>query len=229
MGAAHVRLLSENGARVLCCDVLAAEGAALAQELGSMVRFLPLDVTSREQWREAVATAERFFGPVSILVNNAGVLAIDPIESMTEEAYRRVIDVNQVGTFLGMQAVIPSMRRAAGGSIVNISSTAGFAGAKHMVAYVASKFAVRGMTKVAALELGPDKIRVNSVHPGGVATPMVKNFGAPAHIPIPRLADPSELAQLVLFLASDASSYCTGSEFVADGGYLAVVGEDTSD
>jgi len=228
MGAAHVRALVEAGAQVLCADVLQDEGEALVAALPQgRASYHRLDVTTREEWRRAVTAAEVRFGPVSVLVNNAGVFAMGRIEEMEERDFRRVLDINAVGTFLGMQAVVGSMRRAGGGSIVNISSTAGFAGSPQMAAYVASKFAVRGMTKVAALEFGKDKIRVNSIHPGAIATPMTAGAGTPSFVPIPRFAEPEEVAKLMLYLASDDSAFCTGSEFVIDGGLLCVVGENT--
>ena len=229
MGAAHVRALVDAGARVLCADIL-DDGEALISELPQgRAMFERLDVTSRADWQRAVESVEKRFGPISVLVNNAGVFAMGPIEEMEEASFRRVLDTNTVGTFLGMQAVIGSMRRAGGGSIINISSTAGFAGSPQMAAYVASKFAVRGMTKVAALEFAKDKVRVNSIHPGAIATPMTAGAGAPDAIPIPRFAAPEEVAKLMLYLASEDSAYCTGGEFTIDGGLLCVVGQNTMD
>ncbi len=231
MGEAHVRALAAAGARVLCTDVLEAEGLALAKELGDTVAFFRLDVSDRQQWQEAVRSVETQFGRVSILVNNAGIFRAASIEEMAEADYRKIIDINQTGVFLGMQAVIGSMRRAGGGSIVNISSSNGFAALPHMAAYTASKFAVRGMTKVAALEFGKDNVRVNSIHPGAIKTPMLDGVTeAPSmlekliKLPIARLGTPEEVANLMLFLVGDESSYCTGSEFIVDGGYLNLVG-----
>ena len=225
IGAACVRALVAEGARVVVADVLEEEGTALAAELGERTTFLRLDVTSEAGWQQAVAAAEERFGPVSGLVNNAGVVHIDPIESLSEADFRRVIDVNQVGVFLGMKAVIGSMRRAGGGSIVNISSTGGLVAYSGILGYVASKWAVRGMTKTAAQELGPDGIRVNSVHPGIVASEMTASSSRSHEQvrtqPLARAADPSEIGALVLFLISEESSYSTGSEFVADGGFTA--------
>ncbi|WP_067568861.1 glucose 1-dehydrogenase [Nocardia acidivorans] len=223
MGAAFARRLATEGARVVIADVLLEEGAALAAELGENALFLPLDVTDEGAWTEVVAVAEERFGPVSGLVNNAGIVHVDPIEELSEADYRKVIDVNQVGVFLGMKAVVASMRRAGVGSIVNISSTGGLIGYSNILGYVASKWAVRGMSKTAAQEFAVDNIRVNSVHPGIVATEMVATSERSQSIastqPIARPGTPEELANLVLFLISDESSYSTGSEFIADGGF----------
>ncbi len=224
MGEAHARLLVAEGARVVVGDILEEEGRALAKELGpDAALFQPLDVTSEAAWQQAVSAAEEAFGPVSGLVNNAGIVHVGPIAELSEADYRKVVDVNQVGVFLGMKSVLPSMRRAGGGSIVNISSVGGIIAFSGIVGYTAAKWAVRGMTKTAAQEFGRYGIRVNSVHPGMVATPMTADApgteGAVAHLPIPRQARPEELATMVLFLLSDESSYCTGGEFTVDGGY----------
>jgi 3alpha(or 20beta)-hydroxysteroid dehydrogenase len=232
MGAAHARKFVEEGALVVISDVLDAEGEALAKELGDSACYLHLDVTDEAQWREAVRTAVERFGGLHILVNNAGVVRFMPLAAMTLEDYRAVIDINQVGVFLGMKAVVTAMSDAGGGSIVNISSIDGLMGSPGLVAYVASKFAVRGMTKVAALELAASNIRVNSVHPGGVRTPMLEGpelagldvEGMIARqTPLGRIARPEEVSELILFLASDASSYCSGAEFVIDGALTAGV------
>ncbi|MGE3619868.1 MAG: SDR family oxidoreductase [Acidimicrobiia bacterium] len=222
LGAAYVRILAAEGARVVFGDVLDDEGAALAGELGDDVRFVHLDVTDPEQWSAAVEVAEEAFGPVTVLVNNAGIVVVNTLEDMTPEEFGRVIDVNLKGTFLGMRAVIPGMRRAGTGSIINVSSTAGLRGYTWHAGYDASKYGVRSLAKVAALELGQYGIRANSVHPGQVRTPM--NEGRQLrvdHVALGRVGEPEELAALVLFLASDASSFCTGAEFVADGGETA--------
>lgn len=226
MGAAEARLFVEEGARVVLGDVLDEEGEQTAAELGEAATYVHLDVTSEEEWQAAVARAEERFGRLDVLVNNAGVLGFGLLENTSLEDYERVVKVNQTGTFLGMKSAIGAMRRAGGGSIVNISSLAGMQGVGGLVSYTASKFAVRGMTKVAAIELGPSSIRVNSVHPGGVATPMTRPVGGESEAeddtvytsPIPRIGRPEEVANLVLWLASEKSSYCTGSEFVIDGG-----------
>jgi 3alpha(or 20beta)-hydroxysteroid dehydrogenase len=226
MGAAHAELLAEEGARVVIADVLDDEGAALAERLGTQVaRFAHLDVTDADAWRKVVEDAESTFGPVRVLVNNAGIVGgFGPLESTDPELFRATLDVNLVGTFLGMRAAIPSMRQAGGGSIVNISSSIGMIGQGFVPAYVASKWGIRGLTKSAALELGREGIRVNSVHPGLTSTPMTEASDKDAETapqPIARPAEPIEIARLVLFLASDHSSYSTGSEFVADGGVVA--------
>lgn len=226
MGAAHARRLVEEGAQVMLADMLDAEGAALADSLGATARYLHLDVTDEAGWVQVVAETEKAFGPVTVLVNNAGIVAYGAIETMEEAAYRRVIDVNQTSVFLGMKAVVPSMRRAGAGSIINISSVAGLIGAPGALAYTASKFAVRGMSKSAAVELAPYKIRVNSVHPGMIGTPMtaptpeseaiIAQFIAAT--PAGRMGDPDEVANVVVLLASDESRFATGAEFVVDGG-----------
>ncbi|MFJ8065332.1 SDR family NAD(P)-dependent oxidoreductase [Psychrobacillus sp. NPDC096426] len=226
-GAAHARAFVEEGAKVVITDVLVDAGQALAMELGGSAVFFKHDVTSEEEWSSVVEETEAIFGPINVLVNNAGIVISKPIEETTEAEYRKVIDINQVGVFLGMKAVIPSMKKTSGGSIINISSVDGLRGNPNMVAYDASKFAVRGMTKTVALELAQYGIRVNSIHPGLILTPMVVQEDVAdsvdqlgEHIPLKRGAQPEEVSKLVLFLAEDAS-YSTGSEFVIDGGLTA--------
>jgi 3alpha(or 20beta)-hydroxysteroid dehydrogenase len=223
IGAACARRLVAEGANVVIADLLADEGKQLAAELGDAALFAELDVTSEAAWQDVVHQAEQAFGPVTGLVNNAGIVHVAPIEQLAEADYRRVIDVNQVGVFLGMKAVIPSMKGVGTGSIVNISSIGGIIAFAGILGYVASKWAVRGMTKTAAQELGPHGVRVNSVHPGVVASPMTadsdRSHGMVHQQPLAREADPDEIARLVLFLLSDESSYSTGAEFVADGGF----------
>jgi 3alpha(or 20beta)-hydroxysteroid dehydrogenase len=228
MGASHARRLTSEGARVVLTDVREDDGKALADELGDNALFVTHDVTSAHDWERAVATAEEAYGPVDILVNNAGIATYAPIETCSEEEYRRVIDVNQVSIFLGMRAVIDSMSKSGHGSIVNISSVAGFVGEPNTVAYTASKFAVRGMTKVAAKEFGPHGIRVNSIHPGVIETPMVTDHpeaGAVLKVvaqsaALRRIGQPDDVSSLVLFLASDDASFITGAAFVVDGGVI---------
>lgn len=231
MGKSHVRHFVAAGARVVFGDVLDDKGEFVAAKLpeGSC-RYVHHDVTSEAGWAAAVSTALTAFGKLDVLVNNAGVLTFAPIADMPLAEFRRVLDINAVGCWLGMKSVIEPMTAAGGGSIVNISSVEGFTGAAGLSAYSASKFAVRGMTKAAAQELGRFGIRVNSVHPGGVLTSMTlsraETFGHvdPAALfksmPIARMAEPAEISRLVMFLASDESSYSTGSEFTADGGLL---------
>ena len=232
MGKSHVRHFVAEGARVVFGDVLDDRGAAVAAGLGEQsCRYLHHDVTSEDDWSAAVELALEEFGRLDVLVNNAGILTFAAIADMPLADFRRVLEVNAVGCWLGMKAVIGPMTEAGGGSIINISSIEGFTGAEGLSAYSASKFAIRGMTKVAARELARFGIRVNSVHPGGVLTRMiVDSAGARAAdvgeaflkaMPLGRFAEPVEISRLVAFLASDESSYSTGSEFVADGGLLA--------
>ncbi len=225
-GATAARLFVESGARVLIADVRDELGRAVAAELGEAAQYVHLDVTSERCWTDVVDLVDARFGGLDVLVNNAGILRADPLETMSLEDYQAVIAVNQVGCFLGMRAVVPAMRNAGGGSIINISSVAGLKGVAGAIGYVASKWAVRGMTKTAALELGAYGIRVNSVHPGAVDTEMIggpdfADVDRDAHfrgLPIPRIGQPEEVARMVAFLASDDSSYSTGSEFLVDGG-----------
>jgi 3alpha(or 20beta)-hydroxysteroid dehydrogenase len=228
-GAAEARLFAAEGARVLLGDLLDAPGAALAAELGTSAAYLHLDVTREDDWRRAVETARRRFGRLDVLVNNAGVLRPGTIETLPLADFEAVVRVNQIGCFLGMQAAIPALRESGGGSIVNVSSIAGMRGRPGLVAYVASKWAIRGMTKTAALELGRDGIRVNAILPGAIDTPMIggPDFSAVdrathfAKLPVARIGEPADVARLALFLASDESAYCTGAEFVIDGGATA--------
>jgi 3alpha(or 20beta)-hydroxysteroid dehydrogenase len=221
-GAAEARLFVAEGARVLIGDVLDDQGEAVAAALGDTADYVHLDVTDEAQWAAAVQRAEARFGPVSVLVNNAGVLMFQSIDKTTRADFERLMQVNVVGVFLGMKAVTPSMTKAGGGSIVNISSTAGLQGMPYLGAYVASKWAVRGLTKTAAIDLGPKGIRVNSVHPGGIDTPMVEGTSKDApfykRLPVSRMGSAEEAARAVLFLASDEASYTTGAELAVDGG-----------
>ncbi len=228
-GEAEARLFASEGAKVVVADVLDAEGSKVAAEIGDAARYVHLDVILEADWQRAVAETVATFDKLDVLVNNAGIVRTGLVQDMSLASYMEVVNVNQVGTFLGMRAVVAPMREARGGSIVNISSNAGLEGVEGVVAYVATKWAVRGMTKTAAIELGRYGIRVNSVHPGGVDTPMISGDAlagvdqdaAFASQPIARIGRPEEIARLVLFLASDEASYSTGSEFAADGGRMA--------
>lgn len=229
-GEIEARLFAELGAKVIIGDLLEENGKAVAKSIGpDNAVFCKLDVTSSEDWQSAVDLARQQFGKLNVLVNNAGTVCTGFIEHQPEEEYMMVVKVNQLGTYLGMQSVIPALRAAGGGSIVNIASNAANRGALNSNAYAASKWAVRGMTKTAALELGKDNIRVNSVHPGVINTEMVKwdNYtqqqqqGVVGSFAIPRIGEPEEVAKMVAFLASDAASYSTGAEFIVDGGAIA--------
>ena len=220
IGEATARLFVAEGARVVIADVAADAGGALADELGAAAVFAACDVTRAADWARVVELAETAFASLTVLVNNAGVLHTSGLLDTTESDFRRVIDVNQVGVFLGLQAVVPAMRRAGGGSIVNTSSIAGMQGMRHLVAYGATKWAVRGMTKTAALELARDGIRVNSIHPGTIVTDMNPS-GSTLRCPLGREGRADEVAQLLCYLASDESSYTTGAEHVIDAGLLA--------
>lgn len=229
MGGEHVRGLVAAGARVVATDVLDDEGRALVAELGistdsaGEAEYTHLDVTDADGWADTIAFAEATYGPVSHLVNNAGIVTFGPIEHASIDDWRRTLDINLTGAWLGMRAAIPSIRRAGGGSIVNISSTAGLVGFANLGAYVASKWGLRGLTKSAALELARDGIRVNLIHPGPIRTPMTAGMGdeISAAQPIARMGEPAEVTSMLLYLIADAT-YSTGHEFVVDGG--AIVG-----
>jgi 3alpha(or 20beta)-hydroxysteroid dehydrogenase len=224
MGASHARMLVAEGAKVVVGDILDDEGKALADELGDAARYVHLDVTQPDQWQAGVATAVQDFGKLNVLVNNAGIINGSPLQKFDLDKWRQILDVNLTGTFLGMRAAIEPMIAAGGGSIINVSSIEGLRGAPWAHGYVASKWGVRGLAKSAALELAPHNIRVNSIHPGLIRTPMTANIPDDmVMIPLGRPADPSEVSTFVLFLASDESSYATGAEFVMDGGLVADV------
>lgn len=225
-GAAEARAFVAEGARVVLGDVLDDEGAAVAASLGESARYTRLDVTSESDWERAVALAVAEFGKLDVLVNNAGIVQIAALFDTSLADYRKVIDVNQIGCFLGMRIAGPEIARAGGGSIINVSSTGGLEGVPKSIAYAASKHAVTGMTKTAAIELGKYGIRVNSLHPGGVDTPMLnldeqtKATGF-QFLPLKRVASPDEIARVAVFLASSDSSYMTGSALLVDGGSMA--------
>lgn len=225
-GAAEARLLVKEGAKVVLGDVLEKEGEALAKELGAAAKFVKLDVTSESDWSAAVEAAESF-GPLTGLVNNAGIYQPKSLMETDNDLWHRHIQINQFGCFLGMKAVVPAMDKAGGGSIVNISSGAGLRGSPQAFAYSATKWALRGMTKSAAMDLARKKIRANSVHPGPISTPMLdvrtpeQNQKRLKMVPMKREGTADEVAKLVLFLLSDESSYMTGSEVAVDGGVTA--------
>ena len=229
MGAAEAKLFAREGAKVIICDVLEDEGRqteAEINEVGGDAVFVKLDVTSQDEWENAVNTAIERFGKLDILVNNAGIIVQSTIEDMTVELWDKVMDVNAKGVFLGTKTAIPHMKEAGGGSIVNISSISGIVGQDNVNAgYNASKGAVRIFTKAAAVQYAKENIRVNSIHPGPIATPMTAEGRAdPERValtaertPLGRYGEPEEVANAVLFLASDEASYVTGSEIVVDG------------
>lgn len=225
LGEAMVRRLHEEGATVIIADVAVENGKKLADELGEQAEFMELDVTSKDNWEKVFQQVEEKHNRLDILVNNAGIAVLTPFEEMTEEEYMKTFDINQRGVFLGTQAAIKLMKKGEGGSIVNLSSISGLVASAGGASYNSTKFAVRGLTKVAALENAKNNIRVNSVHPGVIETTILKAMDddlrqqTEAAIPMGRVGQPKEIANLVLFLASDESSYCTGAEFIADGGY----------
>ena len=229
-GAAAARRFVEEGALVVIADIADEQGKALAVELGESACYRHLDVSTEDDWKTVVDEVVQNHGKVDILVNNAGILFFSALADTTLEQYERVIRINQIGTFLGMRAVVKPMIAAGGGSIINTSSIEGLAAVPMLTAYSSSKFAIRGMTKVAAVELGPQGVRVNSVHPGMIDTKMVSHAAGGAEIDLTqparkvalrRMGQPEEVAELLVFLGSDKSSYCTGAEFVVDGGATA--------
>lgn len=222
IGAQISRTLAGEGAKVVVADVLDEDGQAVAQELGGT--FVHLDVTNPGSWKDAVDTATNTYGRLTGLVNNAGVVGFTPVGATSLEEWNRIIGVNLTGVFLGMESATPALKANGGGVIVNLSSTAGMQGYSNLAAYVASKWGVRGLTKAAALDLGPSNIRVVSIHPGGIRTPMTAGLDEKAYSrqPIARIGEPEEIAKLALFLIADAT-YSTGTEFIADGG--ATVGQ----
>lgn len=227
MGKIHAKVFVREGAKVVLADLSSSDGEKTAEEFGDQATFVALDVTDEENWQQLVEKTEDRFGPINILVNNAGIVVSKSIEDTSLEDFRTTSRINQDGVFLGMKHVFSSMKKAGNGSIVNISSISGMVGNANNSAYVASKFAVRGLTKAAAVEFAPHNIRVNSVHPGTIRTPMTEQEDVKAivkemekKIPMKRIAEPEEISNLVLYLASDESTYSTGTEFVADGGLI---------
>lgn len=244
-GEQEARLFAAEGAKVLLCDVLDEQGAAVAKEISGeagedRARYVRLDVSREEDWAAAVATAKESFGPVSGLVNNAGILRFNELVSTPLEEFEQLVRVNQVGTFLGIKAFAPEIEAAGGGTIVNTSSYTGLTGMAYVGAYAATKAAIVGLTRVAALELAAKGIRVNAMCPGAVDTPMANpglldpaNMSDEARdamaelygrvVPMGRVGRPEEIAKLALFLSSEDSSYITGQPFVIDGGWMAGV------
>ena len=229
-GEAEARLFADEGAAVVLGDILDDEGEAVAAsiaESGGRALYHHLDVTDEGDWAAIVERANAEYGGLHVLVNNAGIGGASTfVEDTSLDDYMRVINVNQVGVFLGMRAAIPAIRASGGGSIVNVSSTAGLEGSPTLAAYASSKWAVRGLTRVGAMELAEDGIRVNSVHPGPIDTPLLRGAGIPPEnwgraTPLGRVGTVDDMASLLLFLASDDSSFCTGAEFVIDGGMTA--------
>lgn len=234
LGRAIAEAYVAEGARVCIADVRIELAQRVAEALGDSVIALELDVTDEQSWNLALGACEEAFGSVSVLVNNAGLAEGAAIDDTTLESYRRVTEVNQTGVFLGMKSVIPAMKRAGHGSIINMSSIDGLVGSPRIISYIASKWAVRGMTKAVAMEMGPYSIRVNSIHPGHVVTELGLRDGVDPsiitamveehtarHAPMQRTGTPQEIAAMAVFLASNESSYCTGAEFVVDGGFTA--------
>lgn len=222
MGAAHARALVAEGAKVVIGDVLDTEGEQLAASSGGLVQFVHLDVTSPQSWADAVTATLGAFGRLDVLVNNAGIANGNPLAQFPLSDWQQILDINLTGTFLGMQAVVEPMTAAGSGSIINISSVSGLRGSAGRYGYTATKFAVRGITKDAALELGPRGIRVNSVHPGFTRTGMTTGYPIDTEqIPLRRMAEPQDISACVVYLASEESSYSTGCEFVIDGGLTA--------
>ena len=219
IGAATAHLLASKGAKILIADRLEEEGRSLAAELGNNAIFTKLDVTSETDWRQAAERAQAAFGGLNALFNNAGIVEFAPVDACSPELFRKVLDVNLFGTFLGMHICSPFIARSGGGTIVNMSSTAGLQGYGGLAAYVTSKWGVRGLTKAAALDLADMAIRVISLHPGPVRTKMTEDLNPDivTSQPIARFGEPAEIARMAKFIFTEAT-YSTGSEFTADGG-----------
>ena len=228
-GEAEARLFAAEGARVIVADVLEEEGRAVAESLGAAARFERLDVRSEADWTRIVRGAQDHFGPLTTLVNNAGIVRFSAFEETSLDEYMSVIQVNQVGTFLGMRTAAPAMIAAGGGSIVNVASIEGLRGSNGLVAYGSSKWAIRGLTKIGAVEFGRRGIRVNALLPGSVDTPMstppagfeIDTTAVYRDRPIARAGSSEEMAQAVLYFASDESSYTNGAELIVDGAWSA--------
>ncbi|MEI3609779.1 glucose 1-dehydrogenase [Pseudogracilibacillus sp. SO10305] len=223
MGETHARLFVQEGAKVVLTDIDVEKGEKLAKELGENALFIKHDVTDKDDWQVVVEKTEVAFGSITGLVNNAGIVGPNdiPLEKLKDEDFENVISVNLYSVFKGMQAVVKSMKKAKEGSIVNVSSTSGLVGSVNVTAYVTTKFAVTGITKVAALEFADYNIRVNSVHPGGVKTNIEVFDAVKKATPMGRIADPEEVSYIILYLISNESTFSTGAEFVIDGGFTA--------
>lgn len=223
MGAAHAQAIVAEGGQVVVGDIRDDEGRALADELGEAAVFVHLDVTSPNDWQAAIQRCLKRFGKLNVLVNNAGIVNFGPIGDYSLDAWHAVLDIDLTGAFLGITAAMPALKASAPSSIINISSTAGLQGSAELHGYTAAKWGLRGLTKSVAQEVGIDRVRVNSVHPGVIQTPMIEGFdvsslGGGA---LGRAAQPHEVSNVVVFLASNESSFCTGAEFVVDGGITA--------
>jgi len=230
LGAEFARALAAEGASVVIGDVLDDDGRELAAEIGESARFLHLDVRDFDAWNDAVAVAEQAFGRLDILVNNAGVVRNAPIDQHSPEDWNLVIDINLTGSFYGIRAAAAALKQSGRGSIINISSDAGLQGYGGITGYNASKFGLRGLTKSAALDLGPYNVRVNTVHPGLIRTPLLEGMDFPQdHVALHRMGTMPEIAKLVVFLASDEASFSTGAEFIADGGESAGLAHPAED
>lgn len=225
LGEAMAHAFAVEGAKVVVTARKEEQGRQLARSIGKGATFVRLDVTDETSWKDAIEGVERDSGPLSVLVNNAAYLAVGGVETVPVDEWQKVLATNLTGAFLGIRAAAPSMRKAGGGSIVNVSSIAGLHGTPGLAAYGASKWGIRSLTRTAAYELARDKIRVNSVHPGIIDTPLAYNpkdgteLVPVSDFAIPRMASPEEIAKYVMFVASDDASFSTGSEFVADGGF----------
>lgn len=220
IGAAIAQAMVAEGAKVVIGDLLDREGEALAEEIGAAAKYVHLDVTKPDDWEKAVTTAVKVYGKLNVLVNNAGINNLAPIDQYSSADWDKIIAINLTGVFNGIKAAVPALKAAGGGSIVNMSSLAGLRGEAGMPGYVATKFGVRGLTKAAALDLARYGIRVNSIHPGVIRTPLSAEGPkvSMSHVAMNRVGEPIEIAKLTAFLASDDSSFSTGAEFIADGG-----------
>lgn len=223
IGASSAHLLAREGAKVVVTDIDEAAGTRVAEDIGDNAVFVKQDVVSEADWANAVQRAEENFGPVAGLVNNAGIVGPNDVAlaDLRDEDFQKVLQVNVYSVFKGMQSVLGSMKENGGGSIVNVSSTSGLVGSVNVTSYVTTKFAVRGITKAAALEFAEHGVRVNSVHPGGIRTNIEVFDAVKAATPLGRIAEPEEVSNLILYLISDEASFSTGSEFVVDGGFTA--------